>query len=84
MKSHAQKIPLRTGLTLKYSCGFLYVDVPPDVQVVPEQIGNPLPQTLRRFRVLRRHPIQYQIVFLVLFKLVHFLLQKIKEQTQLS
>ena len=49
-------------------------DVPPDIQVVLEDVDDPGPQAFTGLRVLGDDAIQDQVVFLVLLKLVHLFL----------
>ena len=63
-----------------YSGSFLNINISSDVEVISENVCDSLLQALRGFRVLCGQPIKDKIVLLVLFKLVHFLLQ-LKEQT---
>jgi len=50
-------------------------DVPPDVEVILEDVDDPHPQALARLRVLRHDPVEDEVVLLVLFKFVHLFLR---------
>ncbi len=50
-------------------------DVPPDVEVILEDVDDPHPQALARLRVFRHDPVEDEVVLLVLFKFVHLFLR---------
>ena len=68
----------RSEPTCVNSCGPDDGDVPPDVEVVLEDVDDSDLEGLARLRMLAHDAVQDQVVLLVLLELVHLFLAKTK------